>query len=349
MIPRRTAVFCFTAGALVLTAALFAGPLVPPAGPVAPTPGPEPRIAINATNTPGDADSVFKITQSGSYYLTGNITGVAAKHGIEIAASGVTVDLNGFDLLGVPGSLDGVNSSVSALADIAVMNGSVRNWGNSGIDFSSPPAFNCSVHAIRASGNATDGIAVFFGSIITECLVYTNGGNGIVVNTGCTVTNCVARGNGLVGIASSSGSTISYCVSDGNLGSGIFGLSACSILHCTVRFNSLDGILCNSSCVIRGNTCHNNGNGAGSGAGIRAYGPGNRIESNNCTGADFGIKVDASANFIAANLCSGNTTNWSIVAGNRCLVVISASAAAINGNSGGVSPGSTDPNANFTY
>ena len=49
----------------------FSGSLTPPAGPVAPTPGPEPRIAINATNTPGDADSVYRIAQPGSYYLTG--------------------------------------------------------------------------------------------------------------------------------------------------------------------------------------------------------------------------------------------------------------------------------------
>src|SRR6187397_3128637 len=77
-----------------------AGDLNPPAGPVGSTmknlSDVEPRIAVNATNTPGDADSVFKITQSGSYYLAGNITGVSAKYGVEIAASGVTLDLNGF-------------------------------------------------------------------------------------------------------------------------------------------------------------------------------------------------------------------------------------------------------------
>src|SRR6186713_1252076 len=82
---------------------LFAqGPLTPPLGPPAPTMKTldqvEPRKPIDATNTPGDADSLFKITQPGSYYLTANVTGVNAKYGIEIAASGVTVDLNGFDL-----------------------------------------------------------------------------------------------------------------------------------------------------------------------------------------------------------------------------------------------------------
>src|SRR5438093_7800183 len=97
--------------ALALIAAagvLYGGPLDPPAGPVTSTyktlTEVEPRTAVNAVNTPGDFNSLFKISQPGSYYLTGNITGVASKHGIEIVASGVTLDLNGFDLLGAPGS-----------------------------------------------------------------------------------------------------------------------------------------------------------------------------------------------------------------------------------------------------
>ena len=61
-----------------------AGDLNPPAGPVTPTMKPldevEPRTAVNATNTPGDTDSSFRISQSGSYYLTANLTGESGKH-----------------------------------------------------------------------------------------------------------------------------------------------------------------------------------------------------------------------------------------------------------------------------
>jgi hypothetical protein len=32
----------------------------------------EPRIALNQANTPGSASKLFRITQPGSYYLTGN-------------------------------------------------------------------------------------------------------------------------------------------------------------------------------------------------------------------------------------------------------------------------------------
>src|SRR3954468_6434409 len=59
----------------------------------------EPRTEINATNTPGDASSIFRITAPGSYYLSGNITGVSPKGGIVIASNDVTVDLNGFAVI----------------------------------------------------------------------------------------------------------------------------------------------------------------------------------------------------------------------------------------------------------
>src|SRR5262249_51241586 len=85
------------------------GTLTPPGAPAStkkPLHQLQPRTPVYATHTPGDTDILFKITQPGSYYLTGNVTGVNAKHCVEIASSGVTLDLNGFDLVGVPGSLD---------------------------------------------------------------------------------------------------------------------------------------------------------------------------------------------------------------------------------------------------
>src|SRR6476661_5778712 len=89
--PFAVAVF-----ALLLTAQhTFAqGSLTPPGAP-APTMRSldqiEPRKPIDSTNTPGDATSVFKIVASGSYYLTGNVTGASGKHGISVAASNVTI------------------------------------------------------------------------------------------------------------------------------------------------------------------------------------------------------------------------------------------------------------------
>jgi hypothetical protein len=74
----RTVRTCLVPAALVLSAgALIAGPLAPPPGPIASSyktlSEVEPRTAVNATNTPGDAGCVYRISQHGSYYLTGNI------------------------------------------------------------------------------------------------------------------------------------------------------------------------------------------------------------------------------------------------------------------------------------
>ena len=106
------------AAVVSLTAPLFvvpravAGPLNPPAGPVTSSyktlTEVEPRIAINSTNTPGDADSTFRITQSGPYYPTGNITAAAGFNGIENDASNVTPDRMGHRVIG---SLGGRNGS----------------------------------------------------------------------------------------------------------------------------------------------------------------------------------------------------------------------------------------------
>ncbi|MDP1661324.1 MAG: right-handed parallel beta-helix repeat-containing protein [Phycisphaerales bacterium] len=345
--------------ALLLCSVALAGPLDPPAGAVAPTAKPlsevEPRTAINATNTPGDADSLFKITQPGSYYLTGNITGVVGRHGIEIAASGVTVDLNGFDLVGVAamGAFDGVGVTVASLTSIAVVNGSVRNWGDEAVDLGTSNAINCRVEGVRASGNGGSGISVGSGTTVSNCTAYQNTGHGISSGAlGITVSNCTAYQNTGHGISSAgSGSTVSNCTAYQNTGNGISVGSGSTVADCIARISTLNGIVCASACIIRGNTCSNNGSG-GDGAGIHAFGNDNRIEGNNCTGADRGIDVDNAGNIIIRNTCSGNTTNWDIVANNVCGPIIDRSApasAAILGNSAPDSTGSTHPNANFTY
>src|SRR5262249_50177124 len=135
----RPLVPIFVSTSFLLSVLAFGqGPLTPPGAP-APTMKTldqvEPRIPVNATNTPGDATSVFKITQPGSYYLTGNLAGVSGKHGIYITSGNVTLDLMGFDLVGVGGSLDGIHVDNTAVSvNYTVRNGSVRNWGGNGVN-----------------------------------------------------------------------------------------------------------------------------------------------------------------------------------------------------------------------
>ncbi|MFM9957442.1 MAG: right-handed parallel beta-helix repeat-containing protein [Phycisphaerales bacterium] len=374
---RTSAALMLAAVALCVTGAvLYAGPLDPPAGPVAPTPGPEPRIAINATNTPGDNDgqpSLFKISAPGSYYLTGNITGVTGKHGIEITASGVTLDLNGFDLQGAPGSLGGVFTTGSNQTNIAVVNGSVRNWGGSGVSLGSTSA-NCRVDSILSSGNGNAGIFVSENTTVTNCSAYKNATNGIDTGSGCVITNCTADENGNYGITPGSGATVAHCSAYNNANSGFslgaggtitncnarsndtFGIfvgSASTVTDCSASFNNRDGISCSGSgSIIRGNSCVNNGINANDGAGIYVASTDNRVEGNNCVDNDRGIDIDAASNLIIGNSCAGNTVNYEIDAGNRYGLIINITAggtAAVSGSAAASTLGSTDPHANFSY
>lgn len=380
---------------LAAAAWLYAGPLNPPSGPIASTGKSltevEPRIAINSTNTPGDADSLYKIVNPGSYYVPGNITGVSGKFGVEIAANGVTLDLAGFELLGVPGSLNAIAATV-AVKNVAVVNGSVRSWADSGVLLFNASASRvegvrassnsgtgivvgntCSVVGCLTWGNSQSGVSTGYGSSVDGCNATNNNGYGLLIGDGCMVSACSASTNTFDGILCGSGCALTRCTGHGNAGSGITlssgttatncsaysntidgiqGLGGNNIAGCTAFANVGDGIQCGSACLISGNSCTNNGSGAGDGAGIHATGNDNRIEGNNCVGADCGIDVDGSGNIIIRNTCSGNGVTWTIVANNYYGPIIArtgVATAAVTGETATSVLASTDPHANFTY
>jgi len=125
--------------------------------------------------------------------------------------------------------------------------------------------------------------------------------------------------------------------------------NGCTVSGCTIQFGNQGGLECAGQCAILNNTCASNSNGSATGPNIHATGPDNRIEGNTCTGAFRGVKVDVAGNFIARNTCSGNNANFDAVAGNVILAVSAVPAGAVLGSAGGVPPGSTDPNANYSY
>ncbi len=330
------------AGAFLASTAQ-AGPLTPPPGPIQSTPGPEPRIPINQTNTPGDANSVFRISQPGSYYLTGKVGGEPGKSGIEIAASNVTLDLMGFALAGAPGTLDGVAVDGAGRTNITVRNGSVTGWGGDGIDLRSVPVTGGLVESVRASSNTARGIAVGDNFIVRDCWAYLNG-IGLSCEKGCSVSRCIAQENGNDGFRAGEGCTVQDCSARDNGSEGIVAENGSLVTDCMAYQNQSVGIIVNARCLVHANACGLNG------VGIQVAGPDCRIERNNCvSNTSTGILVEDRGSFIASNTCSGNATNWNIAAMNKCLVINATSAPAINGDSGGLSPGSSDPNANYTY
>lgn len=274
------------------------GALTPP-GPPAPTfktlEQIEPRTPI--TNLP------YTISAPGSYYVATNLTCAACMNflaGITITASGVTLDLQGFELAGVAGSQAGVLVSGNR-TNLVIRNGTVRNWGNHGADCSS--SANGQITGLRVSGNGSNGGfngGIFAGTayIISECTAIANSADGIKVSDGSTVINCTARANGGHGFST-----------DG---------SACAFSGCTSTANSGSGIRAGAFCHVVGNTCDGNGAGNSSRGGIEVGNEGNCIDNNTVTQNSTGIRISSiiTGNIVIRNTARGNTINFDIGTGN---------------------------------
>ena len=175
------------------------GSLTPPAGPPAPvmktldqvearTPLTAGQTGVSINSTTGS----ITISQSGSYYLTGNVTvSTVGAHGIVISAPRVTLDLNGFSLrcTTVNGG-DGISYGASKgtriingiIAGAATQtNGVFSGFGwNRGIvgTGGSTRVTNVIVRSVRGAGiEASPANAAL--SQVDRCLVDTVGGTGI--------------------------------------------------------------------------------------------------------------------------------------------------------------------------
>lgn len=324
----------------------LAGPLAPPAGPVASTGRFGPRVEINQENTPGDAFSTFVISQPGSYYLAGNVTGEANKRGINIEASGVTVDLMGFEVAGVVDSGIGIRAE-SGTNNLRIENGTVRDWGSTGINVLL--SSNVVLRSLICAGNGGDGLTAAR-AVVSDCVAQDNGASGIAIGRGA-IDRCVSEGNDTTGILIALG-TLSNSEASNNMGSGIFA-DGSTVIGCLAFQNGADGIATGASSVIMSNSvfsnvengidlssnscvahnvCWANGTG-GVGAGIFvSVGEGNRIEANNLLNNPIGIDIDGTGNLIIRNSARGNGTEFTVVAGNGLGDVIGGNGVIISEN-----------------
>lgn len=355
----RTPAKLITASALAaLAVAGFAGPIAPPAGPVGPTMKTlaeiESRIAINATNTPGDADgtpSVYKITQPGSYYLTGNISVAQAKSAIEVAAHNVTIDLNGFEINGNAVGLSGVYSTMSGARGLTVRNGSISWFTSHGVyaeSVRSPSLTDVRIGVCGSGarlgdcavvsrcvfdGNTSFGLHLAGGGSVDQCTAI-EGGNGFSAQgwanfTGCTARTCTGKGFQML-----FGGTVTNCSATHCTGDGFWLQSGASITNCQSQNNTGAGVFLNGACTATNNSVTGNTNG------IVATNAANRIDSNNVTySSGAGISVTSDNNFIVRNTARANTTNYNIPTGDFGQVIT-------NPGNGFVA---TNPWANFAY
>jgi hypothetical protein len=253
------------AAAALISGRVTAGPLDPPVGTIAPTYKTlaeiEPRIAINSVNTPGDADSTWKITQPGSYYLTGNLTAATSKSAIEIAASHVTIDLNGFAITDTVGSeLYGIFTSTPTTG-IVIRDGSVRAFDRDGINLTIGGTNSFSrIENVTTRDQIRHGMVVGGSASVSEVIASDNGVTGMIVGAGSVVRSCTAYENLGTGIDGGGGNTtVIDCVASTNGGTGITVGTGGRVESCSAYLNSDDGIRAGDHAVVRGCAARNNG------------------------------------------------------------------------------------------
>lgn len=292
---------------LLLATGALAGPLTPPPGPITSTlktlTEVEPRTAVNPTNTAGNVLYSYIISQSGSYYLDRNIIGEVGKYGILINADNVTLDLNGFEVRGVPDSRTGI---ILGGNRPVIKNGQIRNWPEPAISFSGSSGIGGSYFDLTVTNNGAplgfNGLDLRDESRVMNCVISGNAGVGIRVATGSLVSGCLLEVNARGGVEAFDASRIQNnnfsnnngpSISVGNTGGG-----GCFVLGNTIKTAigaTTSGIvLIGNEHIIKANTVVGTG---GTSKGIRAVAPNNvEVSGNTVSGTIDNYDFQSGAN-----------------------------------------------------
>jgi parallel beta-helix repeat protein len=219
---------------VLVTGTVFSqGSLNPPGapGPTMKTLGQiEPRIPIESLP--------FRITNQGSYYMTGNLLIPPAQAGITIETNNVTLDLAGFTIRGFPTSLQGILLSGS-LSHVTVQNGGITG-ASAGIDGTA--STRVQVRNIRASDCRGTGISLGNESLLENCQANQNLGSGVKTGAESQILNCQGNGNIQNGIETGNSSILRDCSANKNTGSGIVAGDGTKLSFVTANENAIDGI-----------------------------------------------------------------------------------------------------------
>jgi len=251
------------------------------------------------------------IVAPGSYVLTGNLAPPPGINGINIIAPDVTLDLNGFEIVGSGGGAIGVDNLGGP--GLTVRNGSITGFGIGIVGGATAKIFH--VHAGSNTGTGISGS----GCLIVESTV---AGNAIGIQADrCKLENNVVGGNTGIGIIGMSNVIVHNNVI-GNGAGGILTLGGSTIQENVVQDNTTFGISDGifgppppppppplpSRNDIRGNTINNNGGAAG-GPGVSMSLPvlisDNTVSGNTGTGVACGTGCTLNGNLIASNNTSG--------------------------------------------
>jgi parallel beta-helix repeat protein len=294
------------------------GPLTPPGAP-APTMKTLDQIAstgiaINSTNTPGNATSVFVISAPGSYYLTDNVEVLTGKNGILITAGNVTIDLNGYGVFGDLAGLSGITDGGTTLTGVTIRHGTVQAWTIAGVDLSH--SFDCVVSGLIVNFCTGVGLTLGDATVVRDCMVRNSSSDNFKTGFNANITHCTAVGSSAgSGFNLGQDSAITGCVANFNK-TGILAAFGCSVSQCTTNQNSDHGILATSACRIFDCLASLNGGAAT----LSAIEVGFAATISNCTAsnntAQYAILAGAGSVVVHCT-ASGNTSSQSVSAGIR--------------------------------
>jgi hypothetical protein len=289
--------FQFSLLALFASASLTfgQGSLTPPA---APAPTMKTLDQIEA-RTP-ISSLPFTINASGSYYLTASLIAPPFTTGITINANEVTIDLNGFALIGQGGAQFG-NDGIYAptTVHLRIANGTILGFPGRAI---SGTIASSDFAKLLASGNGFGGLYTGNDCEFKDCVLTANGDRGIQAGHGCHIIHCISNGNSFTGIQALDQATVESCTVAFNGTKGIQTGLGSTVRNCTVKSNSTDGIYSGGDSQIVGNTCD-----ANIGNGIYASANADRIDSNTLTyNGQWGINLGGAVNLIVRNSFRGN-------------------------------------------
>ena len=233
--------------------------------------------------TPGDAPG-FPVTlsQPGSYRLVSNLVVTGDVSAIQITADNVTIDLNGYSIIGpnlcsntVPATCKPAGTGIGVQAgdgntvgptSVKVFNGSIRGMGLHGIQLTglaglvervsadgnagSGLIVNGSVVESSATGNGADGIRAL---IVRDSISVGNRSHGIFLTSGGVASGNAISLNGFRGIFARNGSVIGNTVT-GNVNIGILASCPSSVVDNTSFANTGTSIVADGqNCTVVNN------------------------------------------------------------------------------------------------
>jgi hypothetical protein len=197
-------------------------------------------LGASGTAIPGGNQSApFVITKPGAYYLAGNrVMTTKGDAIIKVAASEVTLDLNGYSLSYPDINGTGVGISVVG-ANCEIRNGSITTTPSYGI-YAEAVTSNLATRVIDVRVADTTGIYTRGHSAwIERCHVTDTRGDAINLGHGGTAKDCVIRN------VVKNNEPLS--------GHGVTTDSNCTVIGCIIDFTERAGIFCDTYCVVKNN------------------------------------------------------------------------------------------------